>query len=224
VPAVHCTVVDLRLRRSERARRGPRKRRGDLTGLRPTRRQSTRASLVAGSVSNPGGVLFKIGNQLHKQAAVNALVRAKIDRRTGTTTGTSVSEEDPAATPQGEPTSRVLGGKREWRRPGSNRGPRDYESVHARSGRGRLDADYSAETLAAQGLRQGTCCGGFSRFLQCSSGTKNSTRSSTALRTCPVWHGRRVAGRLEAMRTLWLPVTTALALPLSAHGPVAAGW
>ena len=61
----------------------------------------------------------------HKRDAVRHLERAP----TGTTTGTSVSDGDPAATAPGEPTSRVIGEKRKWRRPGSNRGPRDYETL-----------------------------------------------------------------------------------------------
>src|SRR5262249_5484060 len=61
----------------------------------------------------------------HKRDAVRHLERT----RTGTTTGTSVTYRDSAAPQQGEPTSRVIGEKREWRRPGSNRGPRDYETL-----------------------------------------------------------------------------------------------
>ena len=60
----------------------------------------------------------------HKRDAVRHLERI----RTGTATGTGLSDDDSTATTQGEPTSRVIGEKRKWRRPGSNRGPRDYES------------------------------------------------------------------------------------------------
>jgi hypothetical protein len=61
----------------------------------------------------------------HKRDAVRHLGRI----RTGTTTVTSLSADDATATPKGEPTSRVIGEKRKWRRPGSNRGPRDYETL-----------------------------------------------------------------------------------------------
>jgi integrase len=59
----------------------------------------------------------------HKRDAVRHLERA----RTGTTTGTSRAGGNPDGPPTDELTSRVIGGKRKWRRPGSNRGPRDYE-------------------------------------------------------------------------------------------------
>jgi hypothetical protein len=39
-----------------------------------------------------------------------------------------------------------------WRRPGSNRGPRDYESVRPRFGGARLVAGGDAETLVGQGF------------------------------------------------------------------------
>src|SRR5262245_24849905 len=45
--------------------------------------------------------------------------------------------------------------KRKWRRPGSNRGPRDYESVRARVRRAGLVAAVDVETLAGQGFPQG---------------------------------------------------------------------
>jgi hypothetical protein len=63
----------------------------------------------------------------HKHAAVNALVRPKVEAPTGTATGTDEITPRAVATVA---TATSVGGvseKRKWRRPGSNRGPRDYE-------------------------------------------------------------------------------------------------
>src|SRR5262245_51625104 len=97
----------------------------------------------------------------HKRDAVRHLERT----RTGTTTGTSVSEDDRAATLQREPTARVSGEKREWRRPGSNRGPRDYESVRSRFRRTAVGAGVGRKPMWHKALRKAFVAGGFWRFL-----------------------------------------------------------
>jgi integrase len=61
----------------------------------------------------------------HKLDAIRRLER----NQTGTTTGTSPRRESEAVTSETNVTSRVVGEKQKWRRPGSNRGPRDYETL-----------------------------------------------------------------------------------------------
>ena len=61
----------------------------------------------------------------HKLDAVRRLER----NQTGTTTGTSPRSESETPSTPADATARVVGEKRKWRRPGSNRGPRDYETL-----------------------------------------------------------------------------------------------
>jgi Phage integrase family len=61
----------------------------------------------------------------HKLDAVRRLER----NSTGTTTGTRPDGESESVAGETDATSRVVGEKRKWRRPGSNRGPRDYETL-----------------------------------------------------------------------------------------------
>jgi site-specific recombinase XerD len=63
----------------------------------------------------------------HKLDAVNRLVRIKSGAPTGTRTGTDPDSVSDHTNDAVDATSRVVGEKRKWRRPGSNRGPRDYE-------------------------------------------------------------------------------------------------
>jgi hypothetical protein len=75
-----------------------------------------------------------------KLAAVRRLER----NQTGTTTGTNPQNEPEVAVSEASATSRVVGEKRKWRRPGSNRGPRDYESDRPRFRRAALVAGFGA--------------------------------------------------------------------------------
>jgi integrase len=61
----------------------------------------------------------------HKLDAVNRLVR----HPTGTETGTGGVEPVAATAGTTDSSARIVGEKRRWRRPGSNRGPRDYETL-----------------------------------------------------------------------------------------------
>jgi Phage integrase family len=65
----------------------------------------------------------------HKRAAVNHLMRPRLGAPTGTATGTEENRRAASATGTPAANARPRSEKRKWRRPGSNRGPRDYETL-----------------------------------------------------------------------------------------------